>query len=299
MLIGIHFLLSYTCTYECDHCFLFSSPSAEGTFTSEQIQNALEQAKDVNTLNSIYLEGGEPFLYYPVMLHSVRVARKMGFNVGIVTNCYWAVSEKDAEIWLKPLVELGLSDLSVSDDAFHYGDNAENNAKNAYRAAKKLNLPVSSICIDEPSVVEDTDSGRKKGDPVIGGNVLFKGRAVEKLTENLPGKEWEQLTECPHEDLKTPSRVHLDCYGNAQICQGLSIGNLWRTPLAELDSSYDPMSYPVISTLIQDGPAGLVREFDLPLKGNYVDACHLCFLARRQLIDKFPDTLCPNQVYGL
>jgi hypothetical protein len=28
-------------------------------------------------------------------------------------------------------------------------------------------------------------------------------------------------------------------------------------------------------------------------------ACHLCFLARRALIDRFPDYLTPRQVYGL
>ena len=33
MLTGIHFLLTYSCTSECDHCFLYCSPNAKGTFT--------------------------------------------------------------------------------------------------------------------------------------------------------------------------------------------------------------------------------------------------------------------------
>ena len=37
-LSGIHFLLSYCCTYECDHCFVWSSPKASGTMTLAQIK---------------------------------------------------------------------------------------------------------------------------------------------------------------------------------------------------------------------------------------------------------------------
>lgn len=33
MLTGIHILLTYTCTRECDHCFLHCGPKQEGTFT--------------------------------------------------------------------------------------------------------------------------------------------------------------------------------------------------------------------------------------------------------------------------
>ena len=38
---GIHFLLSYRCTDECDHCFVWGSPAARGTFTLAQIHQLL------------------------------------------------------------------------------------------------------------------------------------------------------------------------------------------------------------------------------------------------------------------
>ena len=44
MLTGIHVLLTYTCNFECDHCFLYCSPRAEGTFTLEQIREVIEEA---------------------------------------------------------------------------------------------------------------------------------------------------------------------------------------------------------------------------------------------------------------
>ena len=68
---GLHILLTYQCTYECDHCFVWGSPRQTGTLTLEQIENILQQAKDAG-VTSIYFEGGEPFLYYPVLAKAVH-----------------------------------------------------------------------------------------------------------------------------------------------------------------------------------------------------------------------------------
>ena len=57
---GLHILLTYQCTYECDHCFVWGSPRQTGTLTLEQIENILLQAKDAGVA-SIYFEGGNPF----------------------------------------------------------------------------------------------------------------------------------------------------------------------------------------------------------------------------------------------
>ena len=36
-LSGLHLLLTYQCTFECDHCFVWGSPWQTGTLTLEQI----------------------------------------------------------------------------------------------------------------------------------------------------------------------------------------------------------------------------------------------------------------------
>ena len=120
-LSSVHVLLTYTCNFECDHCFLYCSPRAKGTFTMAQIRQVLDQAKQLGSVSSIYLEGGEPFLFYPVMVESLRLAGEMGFKTGLVTNCYWATAAEDSELWLRPVVEAGIDDLSVSNDEFHHG----------------------------------------------------------------------------------------------------------------------------------------------------------------------------------
>ncbi len=49
MLKQVHFLLTYLCNFECDHCFLFCSPCSTGTFTLAQVKLALAQAQEVAT----------------------------------------------------------------------------------------------------------------------------------------------------------------------------------------------------------------------------------------------------------
>jgi len=299
VLSEIHFLLTYQCNFECDHCFLYCSPQSQGTFTIQQVDDVLEEAQKIGTIKTIYFEGGEPQLYYPLLLESVRRAKQKGFEVGIVTNAYGAISEEDASLWLEPLAEAGLSILSVSDDSFHYGDESENPAKIAREVGSKLNLNAFPICIDPPEVVELTGNQGEKGHAIIAGGAKFRGRAADTLTEGLPTRPWQELRECPDEDLLAPSRVHVDPYGNIHICQGISIGNFCEKPLSEIMNSYHPDTHPICGPLHKGGPAELALALDLEPDEGYVDECHLCFLSRRQVIDKYPEYLTPKQVYGI
>jgi hypothetical protein len=299
MLTGIHFLLTYKCDSECDHCFVYSSPRAKGTFTLDQMKKVFDELPKIGTIEWVYFEGGEPFLFYRLMHEGIRIARDTGFKTGIVTNAYWATCTEDAELWLRPLRDLAVSDVSVSDDLFHHEDAAGSPAKYVLQAARRLGMPCRSICIYKPTVEEAADKGQHKGKPVIGGGAMFKGRAVEKLTAGLPLRPWQEFTECPHEDLKSPGRVHLDAYGNVHLCQGLSMGNMWETPLSKMVESYDAGSHPICGPLVEGGPALLAKEYDIPHGDAYVDACHICYRVRLALLDRFPQYLAPRSVYGL
>ena len=109
---------------------------------------------------------------------------------------------------------------------------------------------------------------------------------------------WEGFGECPSEDFRDPGRVHLDPLGNVRICQGVSIGNVFKSTLKTICEAYDAEDHTVIGPLLAGGPAELVRRYDLQHETAYVDACHLCFEARRQLRERFPEALTPDQMYG-
>jgi hypothetical protein len=105
-LSGLHLLLTYECNYECDHCFVWGGPAQTGTMTLEIIGQIIEQARALGTIEWIYFEGGEPFLYYDTLLAGVHLARESGFRVGIVSNAYWATSDAEAEKQLQPFAAL-------------------------------------------------------------------------------------------------------------------------------------------------------------------------------------------------
>ena len=297
MLTGIHFLLTYTCSYECDHCFLHCSPNAEGTFTLTQIRQILDEAEKLGSIEWIYYEGGEPTLYYPLLLAGLREARERGFKTGIVTNGYFATTVEDAHLWLEPIAKIGINDLSISDDDFHSEGQEIIHARNAIEAARELNMPVNTICIESPRI--QTAESEQKGKPVIDGGVLFKGRAAEKLVDGLPRRNWSEMSTCPWEDLLNPQRVHVDAHGEVQICQGISIGNAWETPFSQIISHYRVTEHPILHPIFKGGPAELARVYHIPHETEYVDECHLCYTVRKILLDRFPNELTPRLAYGL
>jgi len=118
----------------------------------EDVREILSQAKELHTLDWIYFEGGEPFLYYPVLLGGVRDAARLGFKVGVLSNCYWATTVDDALEWLRPFVGI-VQDLSISSDLYHSSEKLNERAGNASSAAEKLLIPVGAISVAQPEEV--------------------------------------------------------------------------------------------------------------------------------------------------
>ena len=290
-------LLTYKCNLECDHCFVYSSPNAEGVMRISDIREILNEAQKIGSIEWIYFEGGEPVLYYPILLWGMREARRLGYKTGFITNAYWATSIEDAKEWLKPISEIGISDAVISDDVFHYGKENENLARYAHKAAKHLGLPVSEITLKDPK--EYMIGKEWKGEPVREGAVLFKGRAVEKLVKGLPRKPWRKLDKCLDEDFSDQKRVHIDPFGYVHVCQGITMGNMKKTPLSVLFDEFDPYGHPICGPILKGGPAELARRYHVEHEEGYVDECHFCYCARLKLREMFPEILAPDQMYGI
>lgn len=293
-LTGLHFLLTYQCTFECDHCFVWGSPEQKGVFTLETIDQALDQARDLGTIQWVFFEGGEPFLYHPILVRGVSAAAARGFQVGVVTNGYWATTVDDARAWLEPLAGQ-LHSLSVSTDELHYDEQVSAEARHVLEASRALGIPADMIVCDVP---EGLGSAPRRGEPVEGGPIMYRGRAAVKLAAKAPATPWDAFDECPHEQLDDPGRVHLDPLGNLHLCQGLILGNLFERPLKEILRSYRPQQHPIIGPLLKGGPAELARRYEVAHDDAYADACHLCYAARLALRPRFGDVLGPGQMYG-
>jgi MoaA/NifB/PqqE/SkfB family radical SAM enzyme len=276
----VHLLLTYQCTWECDHCFVWSSPRQSGTLKLADLHTILDQARALPSLEWIFLEGGEPFLYYALLLGGARRAKQLGFRVGVVTNAYWATSPEDAIEALRPFA--GLLDLvQVSRDALHSGDAPSDGPDLACAAAQELGIEASTISVEE------------------GDGLMYRGRAAVNLTADAPRSPRESFDRCPHEDLRDPGRVHVDPLGFVHLCQGICIGNLFETPLIDICAGFDPDADPVLGPLLRGGPDALAREHDVETdERGHADACHLCYEVRSRLRARFPRTLGPDQAYG-
>jgi len=295
-LTGIHLLLTYQCTKECDHCFAWGSPRQTGTMTTGFLREVLRQARELGTVEWIYFEGGEPFLYYAALLEGVRMAAEAGFSVGLVSNAYWATDEEDALHSLRPFREW-IGDLSISTDLYHGDEMISRCAIAATQAARRLGIPCDTISIAQP---DSADAAPSRGQAPPGTSaVMFRGRAAETLAGQAPSVPWSELTRCPHEDLDEPGRVHLDALGNVHVCQGISIGNVNRTSLARICESYDPGAHPIVGPLLRGGPVELAKEHGLPHEERYADACHFCYAARSALRRHYSGLLAPDQAYGV
>lgn len=282
---------------ECDHCFVWGSPKARGVFTIGQIKNILAEAKKLGTVDSVSLEGGEPFLYYPVMIKAVEEAVKLGFRVEVLSNCYWATCPEDAVEWLLPMAKAEKVELGLSSDLYH-GENWQiEEVQNAVKAANDLNMKVGILSIKYPKA-ETSCPSEIEGAKVGLYELMYKGRAASKLAQEADKKPWREFTECPCEDLVNPVRVHVDPLGYVHVCQGVSIGNAWEKPFSKIIEDYNPYENPILEPLIHGGPVALVKKFSLPYDELYADACHLCYDARCMLRKKYPDILGPDQMYG-
>ena len=294
-LTGLHILLTYQCNYECDHCFVWGSSRQSGTFTIEALTNVLNQAKEIPECESIYFEGGEPFLYYVPLQWGVSLASKLGFEVGIVSNGYWATSRKDALAWLTPFEGL-VHSLSISSDLYHSDNEKSDLASNACWAAGELGISSGVISIARPD--EALDSGVVGQVPEGESKVMYRGRAARQLTDPRSERPWLEFTECPHEDLRDPGRLHVDPLGNLHLCQGLVLGNIFEDSLKDICESYDPETHTAVSAILRGGPAELARMPGVVTRKGYADACHLCYETRDQLRAELPDVLGPAQMYG-
>ena len=159
-------------------------PIPGGRDDLEDIREIFRQAQETGTIASIYFEGGEPFLYYPILVQAIRLATQQGFQVGVVSNSYWATSVEDALEWLRPLAGL-VSDLSVSSDLYHYSQEQSQQAENARLAAEALGIPLGTLSVAQPEAINAVEAVGQL--PQGGSAVMYRGRAAEKLASRAQG----------------------------------------------------------------------------------------------------------------
>ncbi len=289
-LTAVHLRLTYRCVHECDHCAHWGAPWQDAAMTRIEVMRVLDDASEIASVESIRFEGGEPFLYYPILLEGIRAARARGFRVEVSTSGSWASDPAAAIEWLAPLASSGVQWIGIHDDRFRPPAPGPDRTALAMGAAEILGIP----CFVERCGPPTTRAGGMETDR----SLLLRGRAADGLEGRVAPAGPEALDRCGHEDLRSPRRVHVDPYGLVLLCPGIAIGSLYWDTLRGVMEQYAPDRDPVLAPLLRGGPEALARELGVELPAGEASACQACYRVREALRERFPDRLGPPAVYG-
>ncbi|MFX0034828.1 MAG: hypothetical protein ACFE9I_04200 [Candidatus Hermodarchaeota archaeon] len=73
----VDFLLTFKCTAECRHCSYKAAPNRTGCIKPKQTYQYLEELIKIFPLESVWVHGGEPFLYFESLEQIIRKANEM------------------------------------------------------------------------------------------------------------------------------------------------------------------------------------------------------------------------------
>lgn len=276
---GLHFLITYKCNSQCAHCFLSCGPKRKGTIDFDFAKKVIDDAKNIDSINYLYIEGGEPFLFPDLLKQITEYATKNGYWTGALSNGFWAKTLDIGIEKLRPLKEAGISEIGISTDIYHQKTIPLKIAKNAVKAAKKIGI----------------ESYLMKTSP---NEVICRGRGANICTGKL--KPWQSLTKCP-ESLDDPGRVHIGPEGSIHLCQALLIGEDARKKhLKDIFENHIKNPNIIVKQLLKGGPAALAyfaEKYNFKPKDNYVQGCQLCFESRKHIKAYFSNILNPKENY--
>lgn len=282
------------CPLKCDHCCHPVEEYGAVKMKPEQAIAWIRQAAQIETCGLVVFTGGEPFLYPRDLEQILDATRDTGLGFRIVTAAHWAESPEVARARLRPLVERGLTELSVSSDPSHQEFVPASYAENAARAAVELGLKteISSVFWDPDEQVEDTI------DVPLGalsnrGFVVPVGRA-RNTAEITPeryrlGPESDRFLGCAeslrHYDVTVypDGEVYPCCSGGLNIEAELSFGNVHRE---RLQAVVDRMHADRYARLILNVGLSPIWELaalrfpevhaQLPALQPYMSICQVC-----------------------
>ena len=215
-------------------------------------------------------------------------------KISMLTNGVWGKTRAKAKELACRMKNSGLNILGISVDAFHsqfipleYPQRAALASIQAGIADVTWNVAVVESLSGKNKYDRKTAKILKLLEPVgIEAHVhkvLLVGRAARNLRryfkrESLRGPcTGDPILE---NSLTSPECITIEPSGEVNICWNLAIGNAKQKPLNQIIHDYEWKRNPMIRTLVEEGPLGLVK--DARRKGfrfrsaQYVNKCHLC-----------------------
>ena len=180
-------LYSLRCNIECAHCNVSSSPRRTERLTLDEAMAVLRDCAGVGKKH-VTFSGGEVFLFYDDLAVLVAESARLGYEVDIETNAYFASTPERAETKLRPLAESGLRGMCLSTDAYHLDFFGLDRQINAYRVGVSLGLLMEvNFCPSTRQEVDDhiRETLVQEGIPFLENSILNRGRARDSSLVSL------------------------------------------------------------------------------------------------------------------
>lgn len=286
--------LGYRCNMVCKSCFIGEKLfDHETQLTYEDAIRVIESAARLQTIGTIAFVGGEPFIFYKLMLKiGAYIHAHYGCPLNVTTNGSWAKSPEAARKLLSPLRNVGLGWLMLSLDQYHLEHASLDQAMHclngsldygintAVQVIRRVGAPTAKDFKEMLTDRVDVDRIEWIENPcsAIGNAASMLGREQLEWYDDIPPggcNAGEILNIQPDGEIKP-------CCGSGLMAKRLSLGNAKTEDVdrqvraAETDG--------ILNSLIaEQGPRGLARllreagRADLVERhAPFTDACYAC-----------------------
>jgi MoaA/NifB/PqqE/SkfB family radical SAM enzyme len=255
----------------------------------------IDQAKEIPTIQWISFTGGEPLMYPKLLEYLVKYASDKNFLTEVVTNCFWAETEKKAEDTLVKLVRAGLDVINISVDDFHQQHIPFEFVHNCYKVAMGFGMKVVIMCaVQKSSNLRVSDIKQRLGNETI--QILTQGQ-IRPSTQvvivetgfipvgrgvKIPKDEWligEKNISGPCNlvlrDIGiSPLGIVLPCCSATSLLESVRLGNAKEDNLTRIleRASLNP----IFNNISTEGPSVMAERIGLK-NIQCVNRCHLCY----------------------
>ena len=260
------FLLTYKCTSECRHCCYSSSPRKDSVMLLEDGKRYLRELKSNYPIKVVSFVGGEPFLYFELLVALIEEATRLQIPNKVLTNGFWGKNEFTAKEYAERLKCAGLNELHVSVTAYHQEFTPVDAVRSVFQAAKKA--VIEEVNDEAANSLKKTkwheDSSEEFDTKDVSNPPWMVGRAIDKLAKYFPMFPVTEVPvgvhECHLENKDTVSQGHfeIDPDGFVSICPGIVIGNARETSISDIVRGDACKSHPLLSIFPTKGLKGLL-----------------------------------------
>ncbi|MFX1304012.1 MAG: radical SAM protein [Promethearchaeota archaeon] len=313
----VNFLLTFKCPAKCQHCSYKAGPNRTGYIKPKEASQYLKELTEIQPIESVWIHGGEPFLYFDCLEHIIKEAKKLDITRrGVITNSFWAKNEKIAYKKLAKLKKVGLTVLTFSSDFFHQEFIPLEYVRNALKAAVAIgfdNIYVDCYFVNDITADNYFNQISKSNLEILSDIedievhrflMSVEGRATD-LTEFINLRVELPSGKCPvpfwiEGDLQNPETIEIDCEGNVTLCPGICMGNTNIQSLTKIIQDYDVSKHSILSIILNQGPIGLLniaKNHGFQENQQFANECHLCYELRKSMQEIYPYSLAPKECY--